>query len=83
MENAKQMETRYLGEILALEKIVNRTQKCLPVVVARENNKEHVKTQKNDNLQVSIEEKVRAMMEDVEIRQKNIESEKNDTKPKY
>lgn len=39
--------------------------------------------QKNDNLQVSIEEKVRAMMEDVEIRQKNIENEKNDMKPKY
>lgn len=35
LETAKQMEARYLSEILALEKIVNRTQKCLPEVVAR------------------------------------------------
>jgi hypothetical protein len=36
LQNAKEMESRCMSEILALERMVNRVQKCVPYVQPKE-----------------------------------------------
>lgn len=66
---AKEMESRCLSEILSLEKMVNCVQKCTPYVPPKELPKEIAK---KEVPVLSVQEKVDAIMNEIETKQKII-----------
>ena len=70
LEVAKEMESRCLSEILSLEKMVNCTHKCTPYVQPKELPKENIK---KEIPALSVQEKVDAIMNEIETKQKIIE----------
>lgn len=74
LENAKDMESRCMGEVLALERMINRGQKCIHFVQPKEPAREAQKKETQPPL--SVQDKVDALMSDIEARQKIIEIEK-------
>jgi hypothetical protein len=69
LDVAKEMESRCLSEILSLEKMVNCAQKCTPYVPPKELPKESVK---KEVPVLSVQEKVDAIMNEIETKQKII-----------
>ncbi len=62
LETAKQMESRCLGEIIALERMVNKTQKCILQISPKETTKD---IPKKEEPPLSVEDKVNALMSDI------------------